>query len=605
MYTVIAQSLSFMKASERVKYFSLLVLRGAASLLDLIGILAIGFLATSVAVFLTQGSDPSRTIEVGEIQIPAVSASSLPVVALLILLLFLAKAVISILLTRQLANFLAKIEARSARVIAKKSFKNDLETMRKTSREDLMFAIQMGSPNAFHALLNSLGVLVAEGFLFVLVIGSFAFIDPIVAVGAVIYFGLIGFLIHVFIGRLMERAASKMAQSVVDANVSISDLGDVFREATILGRTEHFIDKVFHSRLRVSSNAARQFVLSGMPRYIVETALIFGIAVFILIQSTGEDTAASAATIGVFLSGGLRLTASLLPLQSALLTIKQAIPPAQKALGILHNHTDQEEFNFTGDKVKEEHESSISVSVTNLHFSFQDSELETLKNVSLEISGGQQAAFIGLSGAGKSTLADLILGLLEPSAGTILIDGQTPQQFVRQNPGLIGYVPQRPGMITGTIAENIALGIDSSKVDKARLERAIQNANLKEFVSQLPNGLDTDVGKRKDEFSGGQLQRIGLARALYSQPRLLVMDEATSALDAESEEEINRALGSMRGEVTIILIAHRLNTIQRSDIVFLIEEGQITSSGSFQSLLKSSETVRNLAKLMSIDNLKS
>ena len=156
-------------------------------------------------------------------------------------------------------------------------------------------------------------------------------------------------------------------------------------------------------------------------------------------------------------------------------------------------------------------------------------------------------------------------------------------------------------MVSGTIAENIALGIDSKNVDKELLEKAISLAHLKDLVESLPNGVDTNLGKRKDELSGGQLQRIGLARALYAQPKLLIMDEATSALDAESEGEINKALNEMRGQVTVILIAHRLNTVQRSDIVFLMEECKVTASGTFPELLKTNEKVQSLAKLMAIE----
>jgi ATP-binding cassette subfamily C protein len=156
-------------------------------------------------------------------------------------------------------------------------------------------------------------------------------------------------------------------------------------------------------------------------------------------------------------------------------------------------------------------------------------------------------------------------------------------------------------MVSGTIAQNIALGVDVSEIDDERLARAISDAHLTDLISSLPQGLETDLGKRKDELSGGQLQRIGLARALYTAPKLLVMDEATSALDADSENEINKALDEMRGKVTVILIAHRLNTIQRSDKVFLLEEGKISDFGTFQELLKGNETVKHLAQLMSIE----
>jgi ATP-binding cassette subfamily C protein len=158
-------------------------------------------------------------------------------------------------------------------------------------------------------------------------------------------------------------------------------------------------------------------------------------------------------------------------------------------------------------------------------------------------------------------------------------------------------------MISGSNAQNIAVGIDDTEIDEKRLNQAISDAHLTALVESLKDGVLTDLGKRKDDLSGGQLQRIGLARALYTSPRLLIMDEATSALDAESESEINLALDRMRGHVTVVLIAHRLNTIQRSDKVFLVENGEIAASGSFTDLLSVNEKVRNFASLMSIKSL--
>lgn len=571
------------------------------ALLDLVGILAIGFLATSMALFLTQGSDPSRTIEVNSFSIPAISAQSLPIIASLILILFISKAIVSILLTRQLAHFLARIEARAARVIARKAFGKGLEGARLYSREEITFAVQLGSPSAFNLSLNSLGTLVAEGFLFLLVIVVFALVNPAVAIGAILFFGFIGFLIQFFIGRLMQKTGVKIAESAILANAGIYDLSEVLRESATLGRQSYFLDMIYESRLKASGSSATQFVLSGMPRYIVETALIVAIAAFILVQAASGDIASSAATLGIFLSGGLRLTASLLPLQSALLTMKQAIPPAVRALDLLESRTN----DFPHQEIDEDSpvlNKPVSVTIKKVDFGYQGADALALSNISLEIPAGSQAAFIGLSGAGKSTLADLILGLLSPSKGEVLIENFRASALIERQPGLFGYVPQKPGMVTGTIAQNIALGMNLAEIDHSRLEKAARDAHLSNLLESLPHGIQTDLGKRKDELSGGQLQRIGLARALYTQPRLLIMDEATSALDAESENEINKALDEMRGKVTVILIAHRLNTIQRSDIVFLVESGHITDSGTFSELLKRNPTVQNLAELMAIDS---
>lgn len=569
---------------------------------DLLGILAIGFLATSIALFISLGSDSARTIEFGGLSIPAVTAQTLPLVSIMILGLFIAKAIFSIILTRQLAFFLARIEARAAQVVADRAFGLGLVDARRHTKEEIYFAVQTGSPAAFNFVLNALGTITAEGILFLLVIGAFLVVDPLSAAAASIYFGLIAIVIQLFIGNLMQRASIQASVGTVATNTAIGDLSEVLREASILGKKSFFFDTIHTARIRTASSFASQLTLSGMPRYIVETSLIIAVALFVLWQSASGDLVAAAATLGIFLSGGLRLTASLLPLQGAVLLIKQSIPVAEKALRFLDSPAKKAEIPRPTNGLLPSFE-PVSISLTDVSFQYPDASEPTLNGVNIEVKAGQQIALIGPSGAGKSTLADLILGLLIPSEGNLLVDGQNPNSIIANTPGRLAYVPQRPGMISGTVSANIALGVAPEDVDQEKLSNAINSAHLKKVLSDLPEGVETNLGKRKDELSGGQLQRVGLARALYSKPGLLVMDEATSALDAESENEINKALDEMRGQVTVVLIAHRLNTVQRSDVVFLVEEGRVTASGTFPELLKSNKTVQNLARLMSIDEV--
>jgi ATP-binding cassette subfamily C protein len=575
-------------------------LRALVSFLDLIGILAIGFLATSIALFVTLGSATDRVIEFSGLTLSAITAETLPFVAIAILLLFLAKAVLSILLTRILALFLATIEARAARKVASAAFGQGLADAGKFSKEEIYFAVQTGSPAAFNYVLNSVGTIFAEGLLFVLVIGAFFAVDPLSAVGAIVYFGLIGLVIQIFIGRLLHSAATKNAEGIVEANSVIGDFSEVLREATILEKKTYFLDKLYVARIKAASSFASQFVLNGMPRYIVETALLIAVAAFVLAQSVAGDLVSAATTVGVFLSGGLRLTASLLPMQAALLTTKQAVPQANKALDLLFA-SEAPGSDFQPHQ-KSTSTGPVSVHLSQVSFLYPSAVQNALDGVTLNFESGQQISLIGPSGSGKSTIADLITGLLEPLSGEVLIDGKVPGKIISETPGRIGYVPQTPGIVSGTILENIALGVSAESVDSELLNQAISDAHLADVIHQLPDGIHTDLGKRRDELSGGQLQRIGLARALYTKPGLLVMDEATSALDADSENEINKALDEMRGKVTVVLIAHRLNTAQRSDRVFLIEGGKISASGEFSELLRSNSTVQSLAKLMSIDS---
>jgi ABC-type multidrug transport system fused ATPase/permease subunit len=591
-----------MTPKERARYFSFLAFRSIVAIFDLVGILAIGFLVTSIALFITLGSDAGRIIEFGGASIPAVTAQTLPIVAALILSLFIVKAVLSILLTRMLALFLAHIEARAARTVADRSFGSGLMEARIHSIENVYFAVQAGSPAAFNSVLNSAGTIAAEGLLFILVISSFFAIDPVSAIGALVYFALIAAVIQIFIGNLMQKAAARAAEGAVEANTAIGDLSEALREATISGKKGFFFEKIYDARIRTARSFASQLTLSQMPRYIVETALMIAVAVFVLWQSASGDIVKSAGTIGIFLSGGLRLTASLLPLQSALLSIKQSIPMAEKALQFLVPTSKNETRQVVTTTQPASSSEAVSVSFEDVSFKYPGGLENTIRNITLAIKPGQQVAFIGPSGAGKSTVADLLLGLLTPTEGRVLVGGQEPTRVVLEEPGRLAYVPQRPGMISGTVSDNVALGEVRDQVDPVRLKTAIDASHLNQVLANLPEGVNTSLGKRKDELSGGQLQRIGLARALYSVPSLLVMDEATSALDADSENEINKALDEMRGKVTVILIAHRLNTVQRSDVVFLVEEGRVTASGTFPELLRSNKTVQTLAKFMSISS---
>ena len=605
MIRILRKALAFMTPNERLKYLALVGLRALIGFFDLAGILAIGFVATSIALFVIDEGDSARDIQVGSLSVTALTAQTLPFATFMILMLFMLKAVFSIFMTRQVAFFLAKVEARGARVVAENAFGDGLEEARQQSREEIHHAVQEGSPALFNSALNSLGNIIAEGILFVLVIAGLIAVDPLFAIGMIAFFSLLAFAIQLFIGSRVQKLSAKIVQGSIDGNQAIGDLSTVIREATVQAKKHFYFQKIYNARTRIASNLASQLTLAAVPRYIVETALLTAVALFILFQSLSGDIVKAAGTVGIFLAGGLRLTASLLPLQGAFMAIKLAVPSAEKAITFL----EKKEAYLTSFRPSQSIDSGTEtrqppeIVLENVSFQYPNSSANALENISLTIRPGQQAAFIGESGAGKSTIADLILGLLAPSSGEVAISGRAPSQIILEEPGKLGYVPQRPGLVSGTISDNIALGVSVENLDLNRLESAIEASHLKHVLSALPDGADSLIGKRMDSLSGGQLQRIGLARALYTKPSLLVMDEATSSLDAQSEDEINKALERMRGSVTVVLIAHRLNTVQRSDIVFYVEAGRVAASGKFSDLLRSNKKVQNLARLMSINPL--
>lgn len=599
-----------MTPKERSKWYFLTGLRALLSILDLAGILAIGFVVTSTAIFLTSGSDPNRVLEFAGLKIPAVTAQTLPWVSAAVLVLFLAKAFLSVLLTKRAAFFVATVEARSARTIAEIAFGGDLGEARKRSREEMMYAIQSGSPSAFNVLLNAVNVLATEAVLFVVICFGFLLVDPWATLAAVLYFGLIAMVMQYVVGSLMTKAGEIAAEGAVAANTAISDLLSVFRELLVLGKRGKYIDGIYRARANAANSAANQYYLSGMPRYIIEAALLVGVALFVLAQAIGGDIVKSAATIGVFLSGGFRLTAALLPMQNALLTINAIIPSARTAHEILALDKGRDATmqlkNTPRGEAPDSHEqfdwnSPIGIELSDVSFSYPDADHPALKNASFEVEPGTQVALIGPSGAGKSTIADLLCAVLTPTSGTIVRSDSINGSDGFGALGRVSYVPQRPGLVSGTILDNVALAESKDEANREQALEALKLANLTELILELPDGLLTPLGKLQDGLSGGQMQRLGLARALYSKPGLLVMDEATSALDAESEAEIQKALDSMRGKVTVVLIAHRLNTIQHADKVILVEAGLVKDSGTFKELVARNPSVERVVDLMRVE----
>jgi ABC-type multidrug transport system fused ATPase/permease subunit len=610
MLKAVRASLAFMTTKERSKWYFLTGLRAILSFLDLVGILAIGFVVTSTAIFLTAGSDPDRILEFAGLRIPAVNAQTLPWVSTGVLTLFLSKAIFSVILTKKAAFFVATVEARAAKVIAQVSFGGDLSAARKLSREEVMYAVQTGSPLAFNVLLNAVNAFFSEAILFLVICIGFLFIDLGATIAAVLYFGLIAFVMQFFIGSLMTKAGHVAAEGAVKANTAISDLLSVFRELSVLKRRGKYIEAIYRARVFAANSAATQYYLSAMPRYIIEAALLVGVALFVLSQALAGDVVKSAATLGVFLSGGFRLTAALLPLQSALLTINAVIAPAMKAHDILELGASLTETTpLAAPQAKEqvakscnESESkAIGVEFKSVSLTYPDSTNPALRDATFGITAGEQVALMGPSGAGKSTIADLLCSVLVPTSGTVRLSNPSPSKGANDSCGGISYVPQSPGLISGTILENVALAEDSDKIDRQRALDSLRQVNMGDLIEELPEGLDTPLGKLKDGLSGGQLQRIGLARALYTKPGLLVMDEATSALDADSEAEIQKALDAMRGKVTVVLIAHRLNTIQHADKVILVEGGQIKDWGTFKELIARNPSVERIVDLMRVE----
>jgi ATP-binding cassette subfamily C protein len=432
---------------------------------------------------------------------------------------------------------------------------------------------------------------------------GFLFVDSSATVAALLYFGAVAFGIQFVIGPLTLKAQVKNYESSIKLTTSISNLLAVFRELTVSNTKGKFLGDINSAKLISANTNAKSGFLLSLPRHIIEVALILGLALFFLAQLLSGDIANSAGTIGVFLAGAFRLTTALLPLQASFLAIKTALPSAKIAHDILAGLpqlVEPETKNLNRAEQNTDIKQPIGAVFEDVTFSYPDSPAPALVNLNFTIEPGSQTALMGPSGAGKSTIADMLCLLLTPSSGRVFQITKSSSSELSIG-GRVSYVPQKPGMISGTILENVALGVEPENVDREEVISALQAAHLGTLIKELPEGIDTSLGKLKDSLSGGQMQRLGLARAIYSKPNLLVMDEATSALDAESESEIQKTLEEMRGRVTVVVIAHRLNTIQHADKVILLEDGKVSDSGTFKELIARNPSVEKVVDLMRID----
>ncbi|UPM54158.1 ABC transporter ATP-binding protein [Gottfriedia acidiceleris] len=357
------------------------------------------------------------------------------------------------------------------------------------------------------------------------------------------------------------------------------------KEVKVSGKEDFFVN-AFTAQSQIGARNSRQLgMLNQVPRYFIETIMVTIVLItMLIIVFKGSNTTSLVSTMALFAMAAFRLMPSITRIVGFITAIRYSQPALLTIYDDLFLNKDQ---HVSSDHLVLEDSSKIlgrnervytdSIILKDISFRYPNQKDFSVRDVSLKIPIGQSVAFIGESGAGKTTLVDIILGLFHPENGEILIDGKNLNDQRATWKQKIGYIPQSIFLSDDSIRGNIAFGLDENQIDDYAVWRALEQAQLKEFVESLPNQLNTTVGERGVRLSGGQRQRIGIARALYHNPEIIFMDEATSALDNETEKEIMKAIDGLKGEKTLIIIAHRLSTIENCDIVFKLNKGRLVT----------------------------
>lgn len=408
----------------------------------------------------------------------------------------------------------------------------------------------------------------------------------------------------VFAGATLGiQAALKSRQLAIGDRIADADVAawrvvtpslEGFRDTRVAALVETYVER-YRAARRSRARASRSFALMGeMPRYALEIVFIITIILLTVLLFATTSADAALAVLGVFAVASVRLLPTLNQVSGMLASVRAGEAGLKLLVAEVEEFAQQTQHNEVRLSPEPRYGDIVIDDVT---FSYPDSDEQILRGVSTIVRAGEMTAFVGSSGAGKSTLLDLVLGLLEPVSGRITVGGRSIYDDPQSWFDTLGMVSQDVFLFDGTLRQNIAYGVPDHDVDEDALNDAIRSAQLTSFIASLEEGLDSRVGERGVRLSGGQRQRIGIARALYRRPTLLVLDEATSALDNATEAQIAETIDALKGEITILVVAHRLSTVKNADRIVFMSNGSIAAEGDMSSLSETNAEFRHLVEL--------
>ncbi len=426
--------------------------------------------------------------------------------------------------------------------------------------------------------------LIAKSILVISIISLLFVVDTKLALIAGFSLSCTYLLIFYFVRNFLSKSGQERLKNNELRFTLVSEAFSAAKEVKVGGLEETYIKNFSNYAQIFAKTIASSLVVAQLPKFIVEAIAFGGILLIILhnMSQTGNFNH-TLPIISLYVFAGYRLIPALQQIYNSFTQLTFIYPSVDKLYDDLKNlkssnkNEDQDVLVF-----------NKTITLNHIHYNYPNTSRIILQDINLTIPVNSTIGFIGSTGCGKTTAVDIILGLLKPQKGTLEVDGKViTEQNTRAWQRTIGYVPQHIYLSDDTVAANIAFGIEPKNNNQDMINKASKIANLHQFVAnELPNQYQTVIGERGVKLSGGQRQRIGIARALYHNPKVLILDEATSALDNQTEQAVMEAVSNLSKDITIILIAHRLNTVKNCDIIYKLEKGKIVDQGSFDELIK-------------------
>ncbi len=576
-----------LKPQDQKRIVLVTIIQIVFGLLDLLGVAVIGIVSALIVRNLNAQGPGDRVGKILELTGLEQFSSQQQIVILAIcaVVVLSSKTIFSVILLRKTLYYLSRRGSQITTELFAKLLNRQLIFINSEPLQKRLFSITTGVSNLTVGVLTNTVLIVSDlALLLMLSIGLFL-VDPVTSVATFLVFGAIGLILYFLLHTRAANIGLESTKLIIRSNELITEGIVAFRELTVRGTKQFFLDQLRIKRSSLAEYDAEIKFLPSVSKYVTELTIVIGITVISVVQLRGVDPNRGIAVLAVFLAASTRIAPAVMRLQQSAISVKTYIASAGSTLELAMQLKDSKPFSSPISKFKTTHSGfEATMAIENVSFSYVNPLTPEINQISLHLPRGSVTALVGPSGGGKSTLVDLTLGILEPSTGSIKLSGLPILEALEKWPGAIGYVPQDIFIVSGTIKENVSLGFLDSDVPDSAIWEALDSAELGDFVRSCEGELDYLVGDSGNNLSGGQRQRLGIARALLTKPKLVVMDEATSALDADTENRISESLLKLKGESTILIVAHRLSTIRFADQVGYIQEGSLIAKGTFESI---------------------
>jgi ABC-type multidrug transport system fused ATPase/permease subunit len=599
----LGRAFNVLSQADRRKIFLVTVLQILMAGLDLLGVIAIGLLG-ALSVTGLQSSAPGDRV-IGVLKLLRIQDETFQMQALILgfgaLILLVGRTALSIIFTRRILFFLSRRGAKISADLISRLLSQDLLVIQSRTTQETVFAATRGVVIIVLQVLATAVVWIADLAVLVVMMVGLLVVDMGTAIATLLVFFLVGLCLYKFMHVHAENLGAQNSKMEIKSNEKIVEAFNSYRESVVRNRRDYYAREIGHLRYSVANTSAEMGFLPYVSKYVIESTVLVGAVLIGATQFILHDVSSAIATLAIFLVAGSRIAPAVLRLQQGTVLIKTALGTASPTLDLIDALGAGTISLNNDDRVDVVHEGFTSeIVIEDVSLTYPNKITPAISNVTLTIPAGTSVAFVGPSGAGKTTMIDILLGVLTPDSGSVLVSGLPPLLTVAKWPGAVSYVPQDVLIVAGTIRENIALGYPISEATDELVNGALKVAHLEEFVANLPEGIDTQVGERGAKISGGQRQRLGIARAMFTRPHLLVLDEATSSLDGETEASVSEAIHAMKGSTTVVIIAHRLSTVRNVDQVVYLSNGKVLATGTFEEVRKAVPDFDHQAKIMGL-----